>query len=234
MLREWDYQAAQRVSYFAANSIYIQRRIEKYYGRSSAVIYPPVDTSKGYVSSSGGDYYLSVSRLNRTKRIDLLIRACNSLGRKLIVSGWGPEEKELKKIAGNTIEFVGRVPDHELPSLYANCRALLFAADDDFGIVPVEAQSYGRPVIAYGRGGALETVCVADPGRGPDTGVFFAEQTPESAADGILRFEARESTFSPEAIQKHAQTFAPERFIERFAEFVDRVTSAEKLTVWKS
>jgi glycosyltransferase involved in cell wall biosynthesis len=228
ILREWDYQAAQRVSHFAANSVYIQRRIEKYYGRNSSVIYPPVDTSKGYISSSIGDYYLSVGRLNRTKRTDLLIRACNSLGRRLIVSGWGPEEKELKKIAGNTIEFVGRVPDQELPALYANCRALLFAADDDFGIVPVEGQSYGRPVIAYGRGGALETVCVADPNRGPDTGVFFAEQTPEAVADGILRFEARESTFSPEAIRKHAQTFAPERFVERFTEFVDVAMNTRK------
>jgi glycosyltransferase involved in cell wall biosynthesis len=133
MLREWDYQAAQRVGYFVANSNYIQRRIEKYYGRNSAVIYPPVDTSNGYLSKSTQDYYLSVSRLNRTKRVDLLIQACNALGRKLIVSGWGPEEQALKNIAGKTIEFVGRVSDDLLRSLYANCRALLFAADEDFG-----------------------------------------------------------------------------------------------------
>lgn len=233
MLREWDYQAAQRVSYFAANSIYIQRRIEKYYGRSSAVIYPPVETSGGYLSSAVGDYYLSVSRLNRTKRIDLLIHACNALGRKLIVSGWGPEEQALKKIAGKTIEFVGRVPDDQLRALYANCRALLFAADDDFGIVPVEAQSYGRPVIGLGKGGALETIRVDDPGRGSDTGVFFAEQTPASVEDGILRFEARERLFDPATIQKHAQEFAPERFKERFTSFVDGIMNQERLTVWK-
>ena len=226
-LRQWDYQAAQRVDHFVANSIYIQRRIEKYYGRSSPVIYPAVDTSKGYISSSIGDYYLSVSRLNRTKRIDLLIHACNRLGRKLIVSGWGPEEAALKKIAGDTIQFVGRVPDNELEHLYANCRALLFAADEDFGIVPIEAQSYGRPVIAYGHGGSLETVRVGQPDIGPDTGVFFSEQTPESMAEGILRFEAREDSFSAKAIQKHAHTFAVEEFVGRFGEFVDKVMSQE-------
>lgn len=232
-LREWDYQAAQRVTHFVANSEYIQQRIEKYYGRDSAVIYPPVDTSKGYISSSTGDYYLSVSRLNRTKRIDLLIQACNRLGRKLIVSGWGPEEKALKEIAGSTIEFVGRVPDNELGELYANCRALLFAADDDFGIVPVEAQSYGRPVIALGRGGALETVRVSNPSRGPDTGVFFPDQSPESVVDGILRFEAREGSFIPAAIQKHAHTFAPEEFASRFTGFVEAALGQERVPAWK-
>jgi glycosyltransferase involved in cell wall biosynthesis len=232
-LREWDYQAAQRVTHFAANSIYIQHRIERYYGRSSAVIYPPVDTSKGYISSSTGNYYLSLSRLNRTKRIDLLIHACNRLGRKLIVSGWGPEEKELKKIAGSTIEFVGRVPDSEVGGLFANCRALLFAADEDFGIVPVEAQSYGRPVVAYGRGGSLETVRVGDPSRGSDTGVFFSEQTPESVIDGIQRFEKTEDEFCPKAIQKHARTFAPEQFVDRFRDFIEIAMSQEKVMAWK-
>jgi len=227
-LRQWDYQAAQRVDHFVANSIYIQHRIEKYYGRTSPVIYPPVDTSKGYLSSSTGDYYLSVSRLNRTKRIDLLIQACNRLGRKLIVSGWGPEEMALKQIAGDTIEFVGRVPDSRLGSLYANCRALLFAADEDFGIVPVEAQSYGRPVVAFGRGGSLETVRVGQPHIGPDTGVFFSEQTPESVADGILRFEAKENMFSPKAIQQHAETFSVDEFVNRFGNFVDNVMGCEK------
>jgi glycosyltransferase involved in cell wall biosynthesis len=117
--------------------------------------------------------------------------------------------------------------------LFANCRALLFAADDDFGIVPVEAQSYGRPVIAYGRGGSLETVRVDDPSSGLDTGVFFSEQTPESVIDGIWRFEARETTFNPEAIQRHARTFAPEKFIDRFKELIDIAMSQEKVMAWK-
>jgi glycosyltransferase involved in cell wall biosynthesis len=173
-----------------------------------------------------------VSRLNRTKRVDLLIHACNRLGRKLIISGSGNEEKALKQIAGSTIEFAGRVPDHELGALYANCRALLFAADEDFGIVPVEAQSYGRPVIAYGRGGSLETVRVGDPGRGPDTGVFFPDQTAESVIDGILRFEARESRFCPESIRKHAQMFAHDKFADHFRAFVGAAMSQETLPVW--
>jgi len=233
-LREWDYQAAQRVTQFAANSNYIQQRIRKYYRRCSEVIYPPVDTSKGYISSSIGNYYLSVSRLNRTKRVDLLIRACNLLRRKLIVSGVGPEEGALKQIAGDTIEFAGRVPDSELGELYAQCRALLFAADEDFGIVPVEAQSYGRPVIAFGWGGSLETVRVMEPSRGPDTGVFFPDQTPESVVDAILRFESRESTFCPKAIQRHAQAFATEQFVAHFREFVEAAMGREKGTIWNS
>jgi glycosyltransferase involved in cell wall biosynthesis len=231
-LREWDFQAAQRVTHFAANSRYIQNRIEKYYRRSSEVIYPPVETSKGFISPSVEDYYLSVSRLNRTKRVDLLIHACNRLRRKLIISGAGHEEKALKRIAGDTIEFAGRVPDSELGALYANCRALLFASDEDFGIVSVEAQSYGRPVIAYGRGGSLETVRVGDPTRGPDTGVFFSEQTPESVIDGILRFEAREGKFFPEVIQRHAHDFSQEQFICRFQKFVEKAMGQEKITVW--
>jgi glycosyltransferase involved in cell wall biosynthesis len=164
--------------------------------------------------------------------VDLLIHACNRLRRKLIISGAGHEEKALKRIAGDTIEFAGRVPDSELGALYANCRALLFASDEDFGIVSVEAQSYGRPVIAYGRGGSLETVRVGDPTRGPDTGVFFSEQTPESVIDGILRFEAREGKFFPEVIQRHAHDFSQEQFICRFQKFVEKAMGQEKITVW--
>jgi glycosyltransferase involved in cell wall biosynthesis len=110
---------------------------------------------------------------------------------------------------------------------------LLFASDEDFGIVSVEAQSYGRPVIAYGRGGSLETVRVGDPSRGPDTGVFYPEQTPESIIDGILRFEARESKIIPEATQRHAQTFAKEQFMSRFRKFAEAAMGEEKLTIWK-
>jgi len=232
-LREWDYFAAQRVSHFVANSAYIQRRIAKYYGRTSTVIYPPVDIHNGYLSRSTEDYYLSVSRLNRTKRVDLLIQACNALGRKLIVCGAGPEEHALHQIAGKTIEFVGRVSDDQLRSFYANCRALLFAADDDFGIVPVEAQSFGRPVIAFGRGGVLETVRSGAPERGSDTGVFFSEQTPASVCDGMLRFESREALFDPNAIKRHAQQFGPERFRESFSQLIDSACHCEKLRVCK-
>ena len=144
-LRQWDFQAAQRVDHFIANSRYIANRIHKYYRRDSTVIYPSVDTSKGYIADRRDDYYLSVGRLNRTKRLDLLIKACNQLGRRLVISGWGPEEHRLKSLAGPTIEFVGRVPDTQLPALYAHCRALLFAADEDFGIVRLKRNRTADP-----------------------------------------------------------------------------------------
>ena len=129
----------------------------------------------------------------------------------------------MKSIAGPTIEFLGRVPDDELPHLYAKCRAFLFAADEDFGIVPVEAQSYGRPVIAYGHGGVLETVRVNSCNGDSDTGVFFAEQTVDSVVEGIERFEAREHSFVAAEIQSHAQQFDISVFIKTVERFVNVV-----------
>jgi glycosyltransferase involved in cell wall biosynthesis len=221
-LRQFDFQGAQRVDSFIANSRYIARRIQHHYRRDATVIYPPVETSHGYIAERVDDYYLSVGRLNRTKRLDLLVQACNRLQRRLVISGWGPEEKKLKALAGPTIEFIGRAPDSQLPGLYANCRALLFAANEDFGIVPVEAQSYGRPVIAYGYGGSLETVRVGDPHLRGDTGVFFAHQTVESVVDGILQFEAREESFVPEVIKGHAASFDTSVFRDKMRAFIDR------------
>jgi glycosyltransferase involved in cell wall biosynthesis len=220
-LRRFDSQGAQRVDAYVANSNYIARRIRHYYRRESEVIYPPVNTSNGFVSHSVNDYYLSVGRLNRTKRLDLLVHACNKLKRRLVLSGWGPEEKTLKAIAGPTIEFVGRLPDEELPNLYANCRALLFAANEDFGIVPVEAQSFGRPVIALGQGGSLETVRVGDPNGKSDTGVFFRQQSIESVMQGICEFERVEHLFIPTDIQEHARTFDTSVFVAAFRTFVE-------------
>jgi glycosyltransferase involved in cell wall biosynthesis len=220
-LRAWEFAAAQRVDYFVANSSYISNRVQKYFRRASTVIYPPVDTSNGYISSHHDDYFLSVGRLMPAKRVDLLIGACNRHQRRLLIAGTGPDEKRLKALAGPTIEFLGFVPDADLPALYAKCRAFLFAADEDFGIAPVEAQSYGRPVIAYGYGGSLETVRVGDSDGRSDTGVFFAEPTVESLADGILRFEARESSFIPAEIQLHARQFDTSVFMDQMRQFVD-------------
>jgi glycosyltransferase involved in cell wall biosynthesis len=222
-LRLWDYSAAQRVDYFVANSRYIQDRIRKVYRRESTVIYPPVEIARGYISDQHEDFYLSVGRLSATKKLDLLIHACNRLGRRLVIAGTGVEEKRLKSIAGPTIEFRGRVPEAELAQLYAKCRAFLFAADEDFGIVPVEAQSYGRPVIAYGHGGVLETVKVNSNDGSSDTGLFFAQQTVDSVVDGILRFEAREDSFTPQEIQNHARQFDVSVFLETVRQFVDNV-----------
>jgi len=227
-LRQWDFVAAQRVGRFIANSRYVQQRIHNFYRRDSEVIYPPVKTLDGFLSKSVDLYYLSVGRLSHTKRLDILVHACNRLNRRLVISGAGPEEQRLKAIAGPMIEFAGRVPDAELPSLYANCRALLFAADEDFGIVPVEAQAYGRPVIAYGYGGSLETVRIGDSQGRSDTGIFFPEQTVEAAVEGILRFEAAESIFVPTEIREHAQRFDTSVFVESFQAFVRAAMETEQ------
>lgn len=226
-LRQWDFVAAQRVDRFIANSQYVQRRIYKCYRRKSEIIYPPVETSRGYISRSPQDYFLSVGRLSHTKRLDILVQACNLLNRHLLISGEGPEEPRLKALAGPTIEFLGRVADADLPSLYANCRALLFASNEDFGIVPVEAQACGRPVIAYAHGGSLETVRVNDSEARSDTGVFFPEQTVESLVKAIGRFEANEATFDPVDIQNHARQFDTSVFVERIRKAVAAVLNQE-------
>lgn len=226
-LRQWDFVAAQRVDRFVANSNYIARRIHKWYHRNSTVIYPPVRTNDGYIDPHcRGDYYLSVGRLSHTKRLDVLIEACNRLGRRLLISGEGRDEKRLKAMSGPTVQFLGRVPDKELAGLYANCRAFLFAADEDFGIVPVEAQSYGRPVIAYGHGGSLETVRVNDPEGKPDTGVYFGEQNVNSILESIQRFELVEDRFDPEEIQKHARQFDTSVFKSRFDAYIHAAIDA--------
>jgi glycosyltransferase involved in cell wall biosynthesis len=219
--RQWDVSTAARVDYFAAISDYVAARIRKYYRRESTVIYPPVDVSAGYVSAKIDDYYLAVGRLVPYKQIDLAIRACNRLGRRLWIVGTGPEYKQLKKMAGPTIEFLGKLDENSLHECYARCRAFLFPAEEDFGIVPVEAQSFGRPVIAFGCGGALETVIGLGEGGNPKaaSGIFFEEQTAESLCGAIVAFEKAETAFSPEFIRAHAQYFSSERFKQEFANF---------------
>lgn len=222
-LRVWDFVAARRVDIMLANSRNIAQRIQKYYGIPSQVVYPPVDTSNGFIDPMVGDYYLSVGRLTPTKRIDLLIDACNRLGRRLVIVGGGRDTDRLKKLAGKTVELAGMVDSATLKTLYAQCRALLFAADEDFGIVPVEAQSYGRPVIAYGKGGTLETVI---PGK---TGMLFYEQTGEACAQAILRFEQCERDFSPTEIQAHARKFDSEIFKRSMREVVEEAVKGRTL-----
>jgi glycosyltransferase involved in cell wall biosynthesis len=223
-VRTWEFSAMQRVDYVISNSSFIAGRVSKYFRRQSVVIYPPVTMSTGALSASHGDYYLSVGRLEKQKRLDVLIRACNQLGRRLLIVGTGKEESYLKSIAGPTIEFLGFVPDDALPALYSDCKAFLFAAIEDFGIAPVEAQAYGRPVIALGRGGSLETVRVNNSEGLSDTGIFFRKQTPESLIEALLRFESVEDRFVPEQIQKHAQRFNTEVFVSALAKFVQTVT----------
>ncbi len=230
-LRLWDFAAAQRIDGFIANSHYVAERIAKYYRRESTVIYPPIDTSGVSLASRHDDYYLSVGRLVPNKRVDLAIAACNRLRRKLRIVGAGPEEKALRASAGPTVEFLGRLSDQLLHEQYSLCRALLFPADEDLGLVPVEAQAYGRPVIAYGRGGSLETVIglaeddfVSNRDRARPvgfTGIFFSAQTVASLESAILNFESIENCFDPRQIQDHARTFDSKLFREQLGRYVE-------------
>ncbi len=246
-LRQWDFAAAQRIDGFIANSEYVAERVSKYYRRESTVIYPPVDVRAvegcGTLAQRHEEFYLSVGRLVASRRVDLAIQACNRLGRKLQIAGTGPEERALRSLAGPTIEFLGRIGESELKTKYAACRALLFAADEDFGLVSVEAQAHGRPVIAYGRGGSLETVqglWAEDVSTGgpaiPDskchgekyTGVFFSEQTGASLAAAILNFETIEEGFDPDTIHEHARRFDTEVFAAEIHRYVREQMGSRK------
>jgi Glycosyltransferase len=223
-MRMWDYATSRRVDYFVANSQFVASRIRKYYGLESTVIHPPVDAFHGKVCDTPGEFYLTVGRLVRYKRFDLAVEACTRLGRPLRVIGEGPELAALRKIAGPTVKFLGRVSDQELRENLSNCRAMLFPGEEDFGIAPVEAQSFGRPVIAYGSGGALETIRGALPFGPPaydPTGIFFGEQTLSELEGAILEFENRESEFFPQAIHEHSLQFDSSVFKARMTEFIE-------------
>jgi glycosyltransferase involved in cell wall biosynthesis len=223
-LRMWDAASANRVDYFAANSRNVAGRIRKHYRRDAAVIYPPVNTHAGYLAEKIEDYYLVVGQLVDYKRIDLAISACNHLGRLLHVVGDGELYSLLRRIAGPSIHFCGPLSDEELREQYAHCRALLFPGEEDLGIVPVEALSFGRPVIAYGRGGAVETVKPFRPGSidtpEDSTGIFFREQSTDSLVEAIRTFEAVEQRFHPFFIKQQANCFAEENFQKKFGEFL--------------
>lgn len=222
-LRLWDHATAGRVDYFIANSKFIASRIRKYYGRESMVIHPPVETGAGGLDTTVGDSYAAVGRLVDYKRFDLAVAACTQLGRPLKIIGDGPQYKALRRMAGSTVEFLGNTSDQELRAVLAASRALLFPGEEDFGIVPVEAQSFGRPVIAYASGGVLETVRGDQPGKPPvdaPTGVFFADQTTAACVEAIRAFEAQANRFSPVAIREHALQFDKAVFKRRIEEFV--------------
>jgi glycosyltransferase involved in cell wall biosynthesis len=228
-VRTWDFAAAQRVTMFAANSQNVANSIRQYYARPSTVLYPPINTAAARFEKPG-DSYLAVSRFVNYKRLDLIIASCNRLKRKLRIIGSGPEERSLRSQAGPSIEFLGQVSDEVLWSEYARCRALLFAAEEDFGMTPIEAQACGRPVIAYGRGGALESIVSAGPQRqvGRSTGIFFREQTETAISRAILEFERHEDTFDPVFIQNWAKRFDQSHFLQGFRGLVETAMAARE------
>lgn len=214
-IRLWDAVSATRVNEFVANSHYIANRIQKCYNRPATVIYPPVDVERFSISPNRDKYFITVSRLVPYKRIDLLVQAFNHLKLPLLIIGDGPARKGIEKIAGKTITILGYVPPHEMEIYLSKARAFVFSAEEDFGIVNVEAQAAGVPVIAYGRGGALETVI------DNETGLFFYRQTIDAVVNAIERFCAMEDRFDPKVIRHNAERFPRSRFEHEFKAFVD-------------
>ena len=221
-IRLWDYVSAQRIDTIVANSAYIARRIQKFWNREATVIYSPVNINRFYAAESPlprEDFYVAFSRLVPYKRIDLAVQAAINLGKKLVVIGGGSEEKKLRAmVAGHSnITFLGRASDEVLRNNLQRCKGMIFCAEEDFGLAPVEAQACGAPVIAFGRGGACETVVDGK------TGVFFANQTVESLEEAIGRFEELHAAgkFNEAEITAHAKTFSEERFVSEFSKIVE-------------
>ena len=209
-LRRWDRAAAGRVDHFVAISEAVRQRINQSYGRDAAVIYPPVDAQRFQLSSERGDYFLIISRLVPYKRIDLAVRAFSQLGLPLRIIGDGRDRRALEAMAGPNVRFLGRLSDEEARAHLARCRAFIFPGEEDFGVAPLEAQAAGRPVIAYARGGALETTVDGE------TGLFFHKPTTESLAETVRGFD--DGQFDPVAIREHALRFDRAVFQQRFGD----------------
>jgi glycosyltransferase involved in cell wall biosynthesis len=214
-IKMWDILSLNRVDYFISVADNITQKIEKYYRRDSKVVYPPVNTEYFVPTGEVGNYYLVVSRQVSYKRVDLAIKAFNELNLPLTVVGTGPENRKLKKIANKNIKFMGRLSDEELKKLYAGCKALIFPGEEDFGIVPLEVQSAGRPVIAYGKGGVLETVVNGV------TGIYFNEQTKESIIEAVKKFDDKK--FNSADIRRHALGFSRNIFKTKIESLINEM-----------
>ena len=214
-VRLWYFQAAQRVDHFAADSNFVGSRIKKYYRRDFTTIYPGTRINEYPITEMPDDYYLVVARFVRYKRVDLAIEACNQLKKKLVVIGSGGEEEErLKKLAGDTVEFLGRVSDEEMERYYSRAKAFLFPGIEDYGITPVEAMSAGVPVLAFGKGGALETV------QDGKTGLYFHDQTVSGLVHCIEEFERNGVAYSRQQIHDYSLNFSDEIFKGNFTNFL--------------
>jgi len=219
-IRGWDSRSANGVDYLVANSQFIARRIRKAYQRDATVIYPPVDLANMTFGTQKEDFYVTASRMVPYKRIDLIVQAFSQTPeRKLVVIGDGPEMKKIRAVAGDNVQILGHQPSEVLVDHLRRARAFVFAAEEDFGISVVEAQACGTPVIAFGRGGALESVVGLPLERA--TGVFFGEQTTDSLLDAVTRFEMNRSAFDPRQCRKNAERFSTENFKKALTSFVD-------------
>jgi glycosyltransferase involved in cell wall biosynthesis len=217
-LRKWDLRASRQPNYYIANSQLVARRIKKIYGREAFVIPPPIDVQRFQMANEIDDYYLVLSRLMPYKRIDVAIEACKRMNRRLIIIGDGPDRTRLEKLADERIEFMGRQPDKVVNYFAARCQALLFPGEEDFGMVPLEVNAAGRPVIAYRAGGALETVIENV------TGVFFDQQNGHSLAEAIENFEGLH--WRQDALRHHAESFDKNVFAFRVLQFLGSVAPA--------
>jgi glycosyltransferase involved in cell wall biosynthesis len=236
LMREWDRKTADRVTHFVAISKNIQNRIRDCYGRISTVIYPPVDTdfyTPATPSARREPFYLVVSALAPYKRFDLAVEACKRLGLQLVLIGSGQDYAKLRASAGPKTTFLGWQPDEVIRDYLRRAKALLFPGEEDFGIVPLEAQACGCPVIAYGQGGALETIRPLGHSSNA-TGVFFEEQTVEAIVEAIERFERNHDRFDPDATRKQALLFRKQRFETELFDYVERVLRGDNLPVRKA
>jgi glycosyltransferase involved in cell wall biosynthesis len=219
-VRLWDQLAAQRVDHYVANSRFVAQRIGKYYRREARVIHPPVAVETLALSPKCEDFYLSVGQLVPYKRPDLMIEAFNASGRPLVVIGSGEMLASLRRQAKPNVRLLGWQSDEVIREHYARCRALIFPGVEDFGLVPVEAMACGKPVIALGAGGVLETVVDGV------TGVLFSQATPASLEQALIRFERHSASFNPEVIRAHALQFSTALFKTRFEAFVREALTA--------
>lgn len=220
LLKKWDLNSNASVDYFISNSNYTRNRIEKYYRREATVIYPPVETRLAKSDKSKAareNFYFAISRLIPYKKLDLAVRAANELQRELIVAGVGSEFNKLTKLAGPTVKILGRITDPQKLIYYRKARAIIFPAEEDFGIVPIEALAAGCPVIAFSRGGARETVIDGK------TGVLFDEQSIDSLKAAVLKFEKMH--FSESIMLEHAESFSKERFLREISDFIKKIKS---------
>jgi glycosyltransferase involved in cell wall biosynthesis len=223
-LQTWDFNNTKQVDHLIGNSHYIAARIEKNYQRKAEVIYPPVDTNLFTPHTPKENFYLTASRFVPYKKIDLIVESFRHLpDKKLIVIGDGPDYEKIAALAGPNVELLGYQPHHQLIHYMQRAKAFIFAADEDFGIVPVEAQAAGTPVIAFGKGGALETVRGLDDAH--PTGIFFAEQTVDSICAAIQLFETNQADLTLENCVANAKRFSAERFREEMVNLVNRITT---------